>query len=238
MEKLIKVAINDFKLVFRDNSLKFFLVFPILNVFVIRYGFPYIAETFEVLKDYISILLMAATMRNSLIFGFIYSMVLIDEKDTSVAKVYGILPVSKFWFVIFRLIAPFLLSTISTFLILLVEPFYGLSIIPNLIYSILAGLVAPLMILFVAITAKNKIEGMTWQKLFDIPISLPLLAFFVPASFSFLFAIFPTFWAYQGFKNSINSESFTLNFSIGIAYSIFLIGLLAKKFSKNHFSCF
>lgn len=235
MEKLLKVAVNDFKLVFRDNSLKFFFVFPILNVFVIRYGFPYIAETFEILKDYISILLMAATMQNSLIFGFIYSMVLIDEKDTSVAKVYGILPVSKFWFVIFRLIAPFLLSTISTFLILLVEPFYGLSIISNLIYSSLAGLVAPLMILFVAITAKNKIEGMTWQKLFNIPISLPLLAFFVPASFSILFAIFPTFWAYQGFNNLIIGEHFAIYFSIGFAYSFLLTYLLAQKFSKSHF---
>lgn len=235
MKKLIKVAINDFKLVFRDTSLKFFFIFPILNVFVVRYGFPYVAENFEILKDYISILLMAATMQNSLIFGFIYSMVLIDEKDTQVAKVYGILPVSKFWFVIFRLIAPFLFSTIATFLMLLAEPFYNLSIISNLIYATLAGLVAPIMILFVAITAKNKIEGMTWQKLFNIPISLPLLAFFAPASFSFLFVIFPTFWAYQGFSNNINSESSILYFLIGFVYSFVLIGLLARNFSKSHF---
>ncbi len=179
--------------------------------------------------------MMAATMQNSLIFGFIYSMVLIDEKDTSVAKVYGILPVSKFWFVIFRLIAPFLYSTIATFLMLFAEPFYEITLISNFIYSTLAGLVAPMMILFVAITAKNKIEGMTWQKLFNIPISLPLLAFFVPVSVSFLFAIFPTFWAYQGFHNLISGESSALYFSIGLAYSLLLIGLLAQKFSKNHF---
>lgn len=236
MKKLIKAAINDFRLIFRDNSLRFFFIFPIVNIFVVRYGFPYIAETFEILKNYVAILLMAATMQNSLIFGFIYSMVLIDEKDTNVAKVYGILPVSKFWSVIFRLIAPFLLSTIFTFLMLLAEPFYGLSVISNLIYSTLAGLVAPLMILFVAIMAKNKIEGMTWQKLFNIPVSLPLLAFFVPVSFSFMFAILPTFWAYRGFDNLINGESFALEFSIGVIYSLFLIGLFAQKFSKSHFA--
>lgn len=235
MEKLIKVAINDFRLVFRDNSLKIFLIFPILNIFVVRYGFPYVAEHFEILNGYICILLMAATMQNSLIFGFIYSMVLIDEKDTNVAKVYGILPVSQFWFVIFRLIVPFLFSTFATFLMLLAAPFYNSSIISNLIYATLAGLVAPLMILFIAITAKNKIEGMTWQKLFNIPISLPLLAFFVPATFSFLFAIFPTFWAYRGFSNNISGESFALYFVIGFFYSLFLIGLLARKFSKSHF---
>ncbi len=235
MEKLIKVAINDFKLVFRDNSLKFFFIFPILNLLVVRYGLPFVAGNFEILKDYIHVVLMATTMQGSLIFGFIYSMVLIDEKDTNVAKVYGILPVSKFWFVIFRLIAPFLFSTFATFLILIVEPFYGLSIISNLFYSILAGLVAPMMVLFVAITAKNKIEGMTWQKLFNLPVSLPLLAFFVPASFSFLFAILPTHWAYQGFNQLIVGESFAVYLIIGFTYSVILIGLLAQKFTNKHF---
>ncbi len=235
MEQLIKVAINDFKLVFRDNSLKFFFIFPLLNLLVICCGLPFVAENYEVLKDYISIILMAATMQSSLTFGFIYSMVLIDEKDTRVAKVYGILPVSKFWFVIFRLIAPFLLAAFATFLMLLIEPFYGISTVSNLIYSALAALSAPLMVLFVAITAKNKIEAMTWQKLFNIPVSLPLLAFFIPASFSFFFAIFPTHWAYQGFNNLINGGNFAIHFLIGFAYSLFLIVLFARKFSKIHF---
>jgi len=161
MKKLIQVAVNDFRLVFRDNSLKIFLALPILNLLVIRYGLPYVAEVFEVLRDYIHIILMFATMQGSIAFGFIYSMVLVDEKDTNVAKVYGILPVSKFWFVVFRLIPPFLLAAIATVLLLLFEPFYNLPVISNLVYSALAGLVAPLMILFIAIVAKNKIEAMT-----------------------------------------------------------------------------
>ncbi len=235
MEKLIKVAINDFRLVFRDTSLKFFFIFPLLNLLVVRYGFPFIIESFEILKDYVSILLMAATMQGSLIFGFIYSMVLIDEKDTRVAKVYGILPVSKFRFVIFRLIAPFVFSTLATFLLLLVEPFYKLSILSNLIYSALTGLIAPLMVLFVATTAKNKIEGMTWQKLFNLPVSLPLLAFFIPPTFSFMFAILPTHWAYQGFNKLTLGGSFLIYLLIGYIYSLFLIALLAQIFSKKHF---
>jgi len=236
METLIKVAINDFKLVFRDTSLRFFFIFPLLNLIVIRYGFPYAAESFEVLKDYIHVLMMAATIQGSLIFGFIYSMVLIDEKDTKVAKVYGVVPVSKFWFVIFRLLAPFLFATLATFLMLLVEPFYAISLSDNLFYSGLAGLLAPLMVLFVATVAKNKIEGMTWQKLFNIPTSLPLLAFFVPATFSVLFAILPTHWAYQGFYMLIQGETFAQYLLIGYAFNLLLIALLARKFSVEHFS--
>ena len=235
MEKLIKTSLNDFKLVFRDKSLRFFFLFPILNLLVIRYGVPFIAEQFEVVKDYIHVLVMAITMQGALIFGFVYSMVLIDEKDTQVAKVYGVLPISKFWFVIFRLIAPFLFSAVATFLLLLVEPFYGISLSLNLIYSLLTGLVAPMMALFVAMMAKNKIEGMTWQKLFNMPVSLPLLSFFVPASFSFVFGILPTHWAYQGFNGLITGESYVIYLSIGFFYSFLLIAFMAQKFSKVHF---
>ncbi len=235
MEKLIKVAINDFKLVFRDSSLRFFFIFPILSLFVVRYGFREIADEFAVIRPYISVLMMAATMQNSLMFGFIYSMVLIDEKDTRVARVYGILPVSKFWFVIFRLIAPFLFATISTFVMLLVQPFYELPILANIFYSALAGLVAPLMVLFVATVANNKIEGMTWQKLFNLPTSLPLLAFFLPASFSFLFGILPTHWAYQGFNGMISGDAFVLYVLVGYIYSLLLIAVFGRRFSVSHF---
>ncbi len=235
MKKLFKIAINDFRLVFRDNSLKIFIVLPLLILVATRYGVPYIAEVYPVVQDYIAVILMMATMQGSIAFGFIYSMVLVDEKDTNVAKVYGILPVSKFWFVVFRLIPPFLLATLATFFLLLVEPFYGLPVIANLVYSALAALVAPLMILFVAATAKNKIEAMTWQKLFNLPLFLPLLAFYVPASFSLFFAIFPTFWAYQGFNSLINGGNFWIYMLFGFAYSILLIVFSIKIFTRSHF---
>lgn len=234
--KLIKVAINDFRLVFRENTLKIFLFLPLLNLLVIRYALPHVVKIFEALQNYIAIILMLATMQGSIAFGFIYSMVLVNEKDTNVAKVYGILPISKFWFVVFRLIPPFLLAIISTFLLLLAEPFYGLFVLSNLLYSTLAGFIAPLMILFIAIIAKNKIEAMTWQKLFNLPLFLPILAFFAPASLSFIFAIFPTFWAYQVFNCLINGKNFWIYLLIGFSHSMLLLLLMIKRFIKNHFN--
>lgn len=235
MKKLIKVAVNDFRLVFRDNSLKIFIVLPLLTLVFTRYAVPYIAGTYSVLLDYIPIILMMATTQGATAFGFIYSMVLVDEKDTNVAKVYGILPVSKVWFVVFRLIPPFVLAALTTFLLLLVEPFYGLPVIQSLVYSMLIGLLVPLMILFVAIPANNKIEAMTWQKLFNLPLALPVLAFYLPTSFSFLFIIFPTFWAFRGLDSLIKGGNFWLYMLIGFAYSILLIVLMIKRFIRSHF---
>jgi fluoroquinolone transport system permease protein len=235
MEKLFKVAVNDFRLVFRDNSLKIFIFLPLLILLVIRYAVPYVAGIYEGLTDYVNIILMLASMQGSIAFGFIYSMVLVDEKDTRVAKVYGVLPVSKFWFTAFRLIPPFLLATLATFLLLLVEPFYGLPPVLILVYSALAGLVAPLMILFIAVVADNKIEAMTWQKLFNLPLFLPVLSFFVPTPISSVFAVFPTFWAYYGLESLIAGKSFWIYTAAGYAHSLLLIFYLIRRFTRTHF---
>lgn len=235
LKKLVRIAVNDFRLVFRDGSLKIFLLLPLLNLPVIAYGLPYVASMYEVVYSYISVILMFASMQGSIAFGFIYSMVLVDEKDTDVARIYGILPVSKFWFVVFRLIPPFLLATLATFLLLLVEPFFDLSTVAILVYSTLAGLAAPLMALCVTLIARNKIEAMTWQKLFNIPLFLPIMAFFVPASFAFVFAVSPTFWAYQGFELIVRGQPAWNYLVIGIVHSLILFYLLVGRMIKVHY---
>ena len=235
MKKLIRVAVNDFRLVFRDSSLKIFILLPLLILLVMRYVVPYIADAYPVIQEYVSIILMLATTQGPVAFGFIYSMVLVDEKDTSVARVYGVLPLSKFWFVVFRLIPPFVLATLATFLLLLVEPFYRLPVVVSFAYSVLAGLGAPLMTLFVATIATNKIEAMTWQKLFNLPLFLPVAAFFVAKPASFLFAIFPTYWMYQGFRASIGGHPSSGFLLVGFVYSILLIGLMVRRFTRSHF---
>ncbi len=236
MGNLLKLTLNDLRLIFRDKSLAIFIVLPLLNVLVVRYGLPIVIEKFAVVGDYVEIILMATSMQSALIFGFIYSMVLIDEKDKNVAKVYGVLPVSKFWFVLFRLIAPVIFSTFATFSIFFFEPFFRLPIATSLFYSLLSGLTAPIMVLFVTIMANNKLEGMTWQKLFNIPVMLPLLTFFVPAVYSYAFAVLPTYWAYRGFHNLVAGDSYVLHFLIGFCFSIGVIGLLGSRFARSHFA--
>lgn len=76
---------------------------------------------------------------------------------------------------------------------------------------------------------------MTWQKLFNMLFFLPILAFFVPVSFALVFAIFQTFWAYQGFNFLIKGGNFAVYMLIGFAHNILLIVLIIKKFTRDHF---
>ena len=236
MKQLIKVSIADFKLIFRDPSLRIFLFLPALIFVVVNVLLPYLAGRYEGVSEYVPYVLIVATIENTQMFGFIYSMVLIEEKETEVAKVYGVLPVSKIWFILFRLIIPFLLTVALTWALLISQPFYELPSALCLLFSILSGLIVPLYALGISILSSNKMAGMVWIKIFNIMVVLPVIAFFVPGSFSHLFGIFPTHWAFQGLNNIIEGETMFVNTAVAFIYFVVLMMVTVRKFSKVHFA--
>lgn len=236
MNQLIQTSISDFKLVFRDPSLRIFLVMPFLALAVVNLLLPYLNSYYEGVAEYIPYVLMAAALQMSTMFSFIYSIVLIEEKDTEVSKVYGVLPISKTGFISFRLLIPFLLSTIFTWLILTVQPFYQFAFLSKLVVSVLAGLIAPLVALAVTVLSKNKMAGMTWYKLFNLLVVIPLVAFFTPSEYSDFFGIIPTHWIFQGINDMIFGKPLFWHIAIGFALSILFLTFLIKRFSKNHFA--
>jgi fluoroquinolone transport system permease protein len=221
---------------FRDPSLRIFLFLPLLIFLAINYFIPFLIEKFPVVNDYVVYIIIVATIENVQMFGFIYSMVLIDEKETEVAKIYGVLPVSKTWFIVFRMIIPMLLTSVLTWLILMIQPFYNLDPIPVLAFSILAGLIVPAYVIGIVNMCKNRMEGMVWIKVFNVLVLIPVAAFFIPGPLQNMFGIFPTHWAFQGMYNIINSTPYQWQLLIGFFYFIILMYALAKKFSVKHFA--
>lgn len=235
MKQLIILSISDFKLMFRDPSLRIFLFFPILIYLVINHFMPFLISKFEVVKDYVAYVLVVASIENIQMFGFIYSMVLIDEKESEVAKIYGVLPVSKFWFIIFRLMIPMLMTSLLTWFILMLQPFYDLSPFSLFICSILAGFIVPVYVIGITNFSKNRMEGMVWIKVFNVIVILPIAAFFIQGPFQHLFGIFPTYWAFQGLYNIIYDNPFLWQVGIGFLYFGVLLYITAQKFSSKHF---
>ena len=236
MVQFINIAINDFRLIFRDATLRVFLVMPVLVLLLVCYFLPYLEKTYPVTSDYIIYIVIMSCTQASTMYGFIYSVVFLDERDTEVAKIYGILPISKEGFILSRMLLPFVLSTLTTFIILLAQPLYPeLSVTGNFVFSTLFGLLAPIMALAVASLANNKMEGMTWYKGLNLIVTLPLAAFFLP-DWSYCFGVFPSFWAYMGMYALILKESYWLELGVGFIFSILLLIGLAKFFAKRHFA--
>ena len=234
MRQLIFLSITDFKLIFRDPSLRVFLVMPLLIFVIVLGALPLLVDSYSGVDKYVPIVLMGATMQTSTMFGFIYSMVFINEKEIHVAMVYGILPVSKTGFVTSRLVIPFAISTLTTFFMLVVQPFYSFSLLSMTLLAILCGLLAPLLTLLVSIYSKNKMEGMTWFKFANLLVSVPLAAFFI-SEYTVFFGVIPTHWAFQTLDKMILDENYFLPVFIGITFVSALLIFVIKRFARVHF---
>jgi fluoroquinolone transport system permease protein len=234
MRQLIFLSITDFKLIFRDPSLRIFLVMPLLILGVVIVALPMLIDSYSGVEEYVPIVLMGATMQTSTMFGFIYSMVLINEKDIQVAKVYGILPISKTGFVASRLLIPFTISTLITFVLLVIQPFYSFSFLSMALLAILCGLLAPLLTLIVSIYSKNKMEGMTWFKFANLLVSVPLAAFFI-SKYTIFFGVIPTHWAFQTLDKMILGENYFSPLFIGLGFFSVLLIFMIKRFASVHF---
>ncbi len=231
MYRLGKLAIVDFKMVFRDPSLRVFLIMPALIFAIVLIFLPYAMDNYQAISDYMPIILMGATVQTSTMFGFIYSMVFIHEKDINMARVYSILPFSKVYFVVARLLFPFVISTILTLLLLLWQPFYAFSFLSMVALSVLCGLVTPILALLVTVLSKNKMEGMTWYKLANLLVAIPLVAYLVPR-YEVYFSIFPTHWMYQVLSLMMEGGPTLRTFCIAYIYALLVCWFLLKRFKQ------
>ena len=74
MKKIITLAVTDFKLIYRDPSLRAFLFFPIILFVLVLYFLPNWIVEYGFLKPYVSVMLMLAVIENTQMFSFINDM--------------------------------------------------------------------------------------------------------------------------------------------------------------------
>lgn len=235
MKKIIKLALTDFKIIFRDASLKTFLFLPIILFALIVWGVPALVERYDFLVSYLSLFLAIAVIENTQMFCFISSMVLIDEKETNVAKVYGVIPLSKFDYIVSRFLIPYMFTVVLNVILFVVQPFFEVAFGSNLLISMLAALIVPLYVLMINSIVKNRMQGMVYIKAFNMLVLLPIVAFFVPERFTHVFGCLPTHWIFQSVNNAVHGYAMGLFLWIGYVFLIILIFIASKLFIRNHF---
>ncbi len=235
MKKTINLAFTDFKLIFRDASLRAFTIFPVILLIVFVYLLPLLTSRYFVLTPYLVIILSMGVLSNTQMFNFISSMVLIDEKETEVAKIYGIIPLSKLQYLFSRFLLPYLITVITTFILLKVQPFFSISVINILLISLLNSMIVPLYVMTMAIMVNNRMQGMVYIKAFNLIILIPVIAFFVPENYIHIFGLFPSHWVFQSISYTVQERSIGWLVILGFLYYGFLLWVVSRHFFKKHF---
>lgn len=226
---------TDFKLIFRDPSLRAFLVLPVVLFVLIVWLVPRLVAQYDFLEPYLPLFLVVAVIENTQMFSFISSMVLIDEKETEVARNYGVVPLSRWEYLLSRFLLPYLFTFLLNVILFLVQPFFEISLATNLLLSFLTALIVPVYVLGINSIAKNRMQGMVWVKAFNMLVLLPVAAFFVPAPWKFLFGVFPTHWVFQSVELATAGLSIGLLAGIGFVFFGLLLWWLSRLFSERHF---
>lgn len=235
MHKITKLALTDFKIIFRDPSLKSFLVLPVLLFALILWLVPYLVSEYDFLIPYLPLFLVIAVIENTQMFCFISSMVLIDEKESEVAKVYGIVPLTKFEYLVSRFLIPYFFTVLLNVILFIVQPFFTISLGDNLLISLLAALVVPVYVMGINAIVQNRMQGMVYIKAFNMLVLLPVAAFFVPEKIKHFFGILPTHWIFQSIEMLTQDSS--IGFMVGIGFLFFaaLLWYTAGLFIRRHF---
>ncbi|MBA3682061.1 MAG: hypothetical protein H0W73_13010 [Bacteroidetes bacterium] len=236
MKKIVLLTVNDFKHVFRDRMLCVFLLAPLLLTCFVRFFVPYISEVYPIIIDYHIYIMMFGGIQTSIMFGFITAFIILEEKDENVLQAIRVLPITPEYFIVYRLLFATVFSSLSAFLMLVFSGLVWPGLWNSFLLAIQYGLAAPFITLIIATYAKNKVEGLAFFKGIDLLILMPILSFFLPGLWKYLFSPIPMFWTYELYSNAIKGSGTIFAFFCGTVVYLLIFAFLISQFKKRVFN--
>jgi fluoroquinolone transport system permease protein len=223
MKKYLNLLRYELKSILRDRMNAFMFIYPVIMLIMSIYLFPFIFGRPDLQNSSIEITMVLIIVMllgfGYVIGGALLGFSLLDNKDEDTLQTIAVTPVGKSGYIKFKLIYTYVISIVSTIIILsgikifaldayALEIEVGLSIklfnyithFEIFIYALSSSLLVPTLGLFISGLAKNKVEGFAYMKssgmLMLIPMFVLLEAFKGPKQY--ILGIFPNFWATQG----------------------------------------
>jgi len=251
----------EMKNILRDKMTLVMLIYPIIMLFVTIFLLPALLDGIEsatALKSTIVAIIVILAGLGAFIGGALLAFLLLDHKDEHIFSSISVTSFSISGYVKFKIAYVYLLSVISTLVLIwgtqifagskyivdiggvLFNPFSGLTVFKTIVYSIVMNLYMPVLGLFIAAKAKNKIEGFAYLKASGLFVAVPALLLIGPfrLGWQYFLGVLPNFWASKALLTAVypalsDGLPFTVAIIIGIIYSVILIRLFFKNFLKS-----
>ena len=237
---------NDAKLIGRDSFLIFMFVFAAIIALVLRLGMPaldsYLAETGVMPGETIPIslsdvypMLVAymALYTGALLVGTVFGFVLLDEKDqhTLKAMLVTTVPLSKY--VAYRVGTSAVFAFVIFLWMVLIIIQALLPLLQMILFSAACALAAPIITLFFAVLAENKVQGFAYSKFGGISGWFILIGWFIPQPWQWICGVFPPFWVAKAYWLALDGSSWWwVVLLVGIVLELALIGWFLRRFNK------
>ena len=228
----------DLRSIWRDPMLRWFAFLPLALALVLRLlAEPLLgrlstwldvdlAWAIEPLLGFI--LLMIAPALTGIVIGFL----LLDHRDEGTLAALGVTPLTTSGYLAYRLTVPMLVAFAAT---LLMFPLTGVPVRTGVVVlaALAAAPAAPLLALFLAAFARNKVQGFALMKASGVLIWPPVAAVFVPMPWQLLFGISPVYWPARVYWAALDGDTaWALWLLPALAFQGWLIWLLLRRYAR------
>lgn len=221
----------------RDSLLAWMPLAPLAAALLLRLGTPALAEFVHAqwnfdLTPYYGLIASSFLVLAPALVGMIVGFLLLDERDEGMDRALLVMPVRMGDVLLYRIGLPLGVGTLVT---LLCYPLLGLASVPFtplLIATLLAAVTAPLIALFLASFAENKVAGFAMMKLVNGLSLVPTVAYFLPHPWQWFCGIVPTYWPLKVFWLAAAGHDYTIYAGIGLFINGLALWLLLRRFQR------
>ncbi len=227
---------SDWKLIGRDPMLVMSFIAPILITIVAVFGIPQLSRLSMLwfnfpLDEYISFINLFFLPLTAMLFGMIYGFMLLDERDGGLISYLAITPLGKAGYLKNRMLVPIAYSFLFLMFFIYVTGLDAqMNFVQNIVLSLIVASEAPMILLFLAAYAGNKVEGIALSKGFGILLISMIPGYFLDSNWIWVLAVSPLWWVERALFHTEHSWWYLAG--AAVVHALYIV-LLFRKFDKR-----
>lgn len=241
------LLLNDFRLIRRDQTLALLLGLGVVMAVAMRYLLPFLDTELAArgvlpngsldtrLSDVFPMLVLFfgffnGTQLSGVIFGFL----LLEEKDQRTLSAMEVSPISLDHYALCRLLLPAALGFVNCVAMVLIMNQALISVWQIVLLALFMSPNSPIIALFLAACAQNKVQGFAVSKFTGIAGWTVLFGWFVHAPWQWLLGVYPPFLVCKAYWMALGGEPlWWLVGLVGFVMQIGLVAWLAHRFQES-----
>jgi fluoroquinolone transport system permease protein len=232
---------NDMRSIRRDSLLLYVSLVPWIMVVLLRLlAEPltvWLADSFSIdaVAYYPLVLGIAFIVEIPMLFGLVFGLLMLDERDDQTLTALQVTPVSLRGYLSYRLVTSFVFSVVYVLLLTPLTGLLPLAMLPMLVpVALVTSLLAPAVLLLLVTFAGSKLEGLALLKGIGILlVGPPLVGYFIGPTWHLLPGILPTYWPAAAYWAADTGGAAWPYLLAGTAYYALLLLWLGGRFQAR-----
>lgn len=232
-----KLSGNDTRLIGRDSFMLMVIGYILVMAGIVRFAVPWLTNlllaelTFDLLPYYPLITSYLALALSPQISGYVFGFLLLDERDDNTLKAMLVTPLPLDTYIRYRILVASLLAFVLVIATLLIMNLMAFSVVQTILVAAVAGLFAPVIMLFFATFAANKVEGFALIKILGIVSLIPIVAWFIPMPWQLLAGVYPPYWVSKAMWVIAEGNGlWPVYLAVGVLATLAVVWWFARRF--------